>query len=678
MKYIRLKMPMGLRWHGTGYQADNRWRKASFVRWDDGALMPTGGWVAFLGSNGLPVQLPSVGAMKTAHSWYGNAATVADGASYFMAVASHSNIYVVDGLGQVKDVTPSGVAPGADSPYVNRGYGGGLYGAQQYGTARQTEGSTKVPATTWALDNYGDWLIAVGTTDRKLWYWKPSEAKMLALSNAPNCLSMVTTEERFIFALAAEDSTGAINVRRVAWCDREDPETWDAESTNEAGGFELQTEGALRCGVRVRGRTLLLTTTDAHVAIYSGPPLVYGFQQVGKNCGVISDRAAATTGAGAFWMGNNDFYFYDGSAVRELPCEVHDYVFRFINRSYLYNIYAVANAANNEIWWFYTSTEAVAETAANGALVAFNDKYVSYDYKQNIWSFGEISRTSGVDSGVFNDPMWIDSDNYIWRHEVKNGFYGGALPFVESGPLTVGEGDSVMKATQVLTDSVPDDKITLEFKSRFEPQGVERSYGPYNVKPKTDIRVTGRQLRMRVESQSVPVEDLTALIDLADWEGVNTAYYPLAPNKAVFWPSRYPEPDTDPTEGYYLADISEEFNELGFVDLQFQFGIQTSVDFTGKPTGYVELNGEVIYEYFATSKTLVSDSPTAPRYSDELKILRLYRGDSNILKVGARGLDNENITSKVLANSLAFVTLQSKGDFRVGDMRLLITGGGRR
>lgn len=677
MKYIRLQMPMGLRWHGTGYQADNRWRKASFMRWDDGALMPTGGWVAFLDANSQHVQLPNVGAMKAAHSWYGNAATVADGASYFMAAASHSNIYVVDGLGQVKDVTPAGVAPGADSPYVNRGYGGGLYNAQQYGTARQTEGSTKVPATTWALDNYGDWLISVGTTDRKIWYWKPSEAKMLAFSNAPSCLSMVTTEERFIFALAAEDSTGAINVRRVAWCDREDPETWDATSTNEAGGFELQTEGALRCGVRVRGRTLLLTTTDAHAAIYSGPPLVYGFQQVGRNCGVISDRAAATTGAGAFWMGNNDFYFYDGSAVRELPCEVHDYVFRFINRSYLYNIYAVANAANNEIWWFYTSTEAVAEADASGALVAFNDKYVSYDYKQNIWSFGEISRTSGVDSGVFNDPIWIDSENYIWRHEVKNGFYGGGLPFAETGPLTVGEGDSVIKATQVLTDSVPDDKITLEFKSRFEPQGVERSYGPYNVKPKTDIRVTGRQLRMRVESQSVPVEDLTSPIDLASWNSVNATYSSNSPNRAMFYISRY-YPDADPREAYYSVDLSSEFNEFDFVDFQFQFGIRLSSNFAGRPTAYVEFNGEVLYEFFGTSSSLVQDSPSGSRWGDELKSLRLYRSEANILKIGARDLDAENLTSSVWANSLAFVTFQSKGDFRVGDMRLLITGGGRR
>ena len=500
MKYIRLSVPMGLRWHGTGYQADNRWHKANMMRWDDGAMLPVGGWVNFLDSSGDPSQIPAKGAIKNAHSWFGNAGVVDDGATYFLAVAEHSNVYVVDGTGLSTDVTPASLVSGSDAPANNKGYGGGFYGFQAYGTPRQTEGQSKLPATTWALDNYGEWLIAVSTTDRKLWKWEPGTGEMAALQSAPNCLSMVATEERFIFALGAEDSTGSINVRRIAWCDRENPEEWGATATNEAGGFELQTDGAIRCGIRVRGRTLIITTTDAHIAQYAGPPLVYGFQQVGRNCGIISDRAAAATGAGAFWMGSNDFYFYDGSAVRELPCEVHDYVYRFINRSYIHNVFAVANAANNEIWWFYTSTFADSVVNQEGVTTMFNDRYVSYDYKQNIWSFGEISRMSGVDSGVFDDPLWIDEENYIWRHEMKAQPHTGSTPWAETGPLSLGDGDQVIKAVQVLTDSIPENRINLEFKTRFEPQGEERVYGPYEVKPKTDVRFTGRQVRMRVNA----------------------------------------------------------------------------------------------------------------------------------------------------------------------------------
>ena len=76
----------------------------------------------------------------------------------------------------------------------------------------------------------------------------------------------------------------------------------------------------------------------------------------------------------------------------------------------------------------------------------------------------------------------------------------GSLPWAETGPISIGEGDQVMKAVQVLTDSIPENRVTLEFKTRFEPQGEEKSYGPYPVKPKTDVRFTGRQMRMRVNA----------------------------------------------------------------------------------------------------------------------------------------------------------------------------------
>ena len=76
----------------------------------------------------------------------------------------------------------------------------------------------------------------------------------------------------------------------------------------------------------------------------------------------------------------------------------------------------------------------------------------------------------------------------------------GSTPWAETGPLSLGDGDQVIKAVQVLTDSIPENRINLEFKTRFEPQGEERSYGPYEVKPKTDVRFTGRQVRMRVNA----------------------------------------------------------------------------------------------------------------------------------------------------------------------------------
>ena len=712
MNYLKLQIPPGVRWHGTAYQSSDRWRDANLMRWDQGAMMPVGGWVRFIDSADDPqavnitASFNDTSVPREAHSWFLDDATGADGAGYFLAVATTNHVYTMNGFGEVRQLTAGKDIAGSETPRLNKGYGGGLYGKQSYGTPRQTEGQTKLPATTWTLDNYGEDLMAVSTSDRQIWRWQPQTDTFDVLEESPRCLSLVATEERFLFALGAEKD-GTINVRRVAWCDRESPEVWELTEYNEAGGFELQTDGAIRCGIRVRGRTLILTTTDAHVAQYSGPPLVYGFQQVGKNCGIASDRAVAATGAGAFWMGRDGFYAYDGSAVRELPCEVTDRVFRFLDSTFMHNIFAVANAKHNEITWFYTSTQALGlETTVDGNVVIkkVNDRYVTYDYAQNIWSIGEITRHAAVDSGVFNDPIWLDSTCNVWRHEISNAAYdkyqravdrwdgwtaepnsaaaftsglpypdnltltggtwgndsemllvgensglSGAKPFweagakftlksirsipdmpaqfygekkpvkmdlrlyitnwnedywedgnpspicyitvreagrvihentvfqtssynnsyrdfkkdnfivsdpdaeitleitpsqkfidakdnilmrsqtvrydvesrawAETGPISIGAGDQVINATQVLTDSGPAGRVELEFKTRFQPQGEEISFGPYKAQPQTDVRFTGRQMRMRVNvvnddsgSHDVRIGDMRVLI----------------------------------------------------------------------------------------------------------------------------------------------------------------------
>ena len=121
---------------------------------------------------------------------------------------------------------------------------------------------------------------------------------------------MLVTEERFVFALGAGG-----NPRKVQWSDREANTVWTPSATNEAGDMELQTTGRIMCGTPMRGRTLILTDNDAHVATYSGPPFVYGFERVGTACGISSRKALVSIDEGAFWMGHRGFFTFDGSVA---------------------------------------------------------------------------------------------------------------------------------------------------------------------------------------------------------------------------------------------------------------------------------------------------------------------------------------------------------------------------
>lgn len=193
-------------------------------------------------------------------------------------------------------------------------------------------------------------------------------------------------------------------------------------------------------------------------------------------------------------MGRQNFFLFDGSTVRAVDCEVMDHVFKNINRQQMSKVYAVHNGRFNEIWWFYPSGDSVE-----------NDRYVAFDYKESHWTIGVLDRTCGVDAGVFTRPIWFDYGATAYNHETGNA-YDGATPFVESGPVNIGNGDNVMHVTQLIPDELNQGEVTATFKTRFYPNSTERSYGPYSMSNPTSVRMTGRQVKIRFTGQ-----------EFADW-----------------------------------------------------------------------------------------------------------------------------------------------------------------
>lgn len=476
MPLIPLQIPPGVYRNGTEYQASNRWFDANLVRWIEGTMRPVGGWRT---RDAVGTTAP-----RAALAWQD-----LNGDRRY-AVGFHDSLKAVLAGGVITDITPTDLVDGDLDAQINLGYGGGYYGVDSYGTVRADNGNFN-EATTWALDNWGEYLVACSVADGRLLEWDLDTASdAAAIANAPiDNLSLVVTAERFLFALGAGG-----NPRKVQWCDREDNTEWTPATTNEAGDIELQTNGQIMLGLRTRGQTLILTDQDAHAATYQGPPFVYGFERVGSACGVIGRKAAVAVDEGVFWMGRRGFHIYAGGAVQDIPCDVADYVFSDMNSGQISKIYAVSNQQFNEIWWFYPST------SANE-----NDRYVAFNYAERHWSIGSISRTAGVDSGVFRNPIWFDTSGTSYDHETGLS-HNGATVYAESGPISLGAGDNVMSATMLIPDEKTQGDVSATFRTRFHPNDTQRTYGPYSMANPTSVRFTGRQIRMRVEGER-----------LADW-----------------------------------------------------------------------------------------------------------------------------------------------------------------
>jgi hypothetical protein len=247
---------------------------------------------------------------------------------------------------------------------------------------------------------------------------------------------------------------------------------------------------------RVRGNTLIVTTTDAHLATYQGAPFVYGFQRVGSACGTSSRHAVVAVDNGAFWMGKEAFFMFDGSVARQMPCDVSDYVFDDINHNQITKVYGVQNSEYGEIWWFYPSS---------GATEC--DSYVAYDYQENHWHIGRIDRTCGADQGVFDEPLWTDASGIIYNHELHGVPHGTSTAYVESAPISLGNGDTVMKVNQLIGDEETLGDVKVQFMTRFHPNDTQRVYPSattyYSLtNMPTSVRFTGRQVRIRIEADS--------------------------------------------------------------------------------------------------------------------------------------------------------------------------------
>ena len=473
MAYIPLQIPPGVFKNGTEYQSKGRWNNSNLVRWFEGTIRPVGGW-----RKRTETQLS--GKARGLINWRDNSN------NRRIAIGTHSKLYVLSESNTLTDITPTSFTVGDADAVQKIGYGYGTYGSFAYGVARPDLGSV-TPATTWSLDTWGEYLVGCSSKDGKLLEWQLDVAvDAAALTNAPTGnTGLIVTQERFVFALGAGG-----NPRKVQWCDQENNTVWTPLATNQAGDFELTTIGSLQCAKRIRGTTILFTDVDVHTATYIGPPYIYSFERVGTGCGVISKQSVAATDNACIWMSGSGFWVFDGF-VKPLPSDVSDYVYSNLNTTQASKIYCVHNSAYGEIWWYYPSL------SSNE-----NDSYVTYNYRENHWSIGTLIRTCGTDKGIFSNPILVDADGYVYEHEVGYNYDSQTL-FAESGPIELGVGERTMSLTGMIPDEKTAGDVTASFSTKFYPNTTKYDYGPYTLSSPTSIRITGRQVAVKIQGNTL-------------------------------------------------------------------------------------------------------------------------------------------------------------------------------
>ena len=417
---------------------------------------------------------------------------------------------------------------GLDVYVPSTGWGSDYWGAGTWGSVSSLDATNQLRL--WSHDNFGEDLL-LNARGSGVFYWDESSGtntRAVALSSLAGAnltptvalQVMVSDVDRHVICFGADplnDSstarTGAIDPMFIAWSDQENVEQWEPLPTNTAGSFRLSAGSAIVGAVRARQETLIWTDTSLYSMTFVGQPFTFSINLVNEGVGLVGPNAMVNTPKGVFWMDKKGFYAYAG-AIQELPCTVDDYVFSDLNQTQSYQIFGFVNKAFNEVGWFYCS--------ADSNVI---DRYVTYNYEENLWMIGELSRTCWIDEGIFSDPKATSStDNigYLFNHETGNDDDNTAMTnvFIESADFDLGEGDMYQSISRIIPDikftgsgdtGADGQTLNIVLKRRNFP-GEELTTAVTSactsITTKIDTRVRGRQAVLRVQSNDTNTNDV--------------------------------------------------------------------------------------------------------------------------------------------------------------------------
>jgi hypothetical protein len=252
---------------------------------------------------------------------------------------------------------------------------------------------------------------------------------------------------------------------------------------------------------------------------------VWGFNLVADNISIISPNAVATASGMVFWMGVDKFYKYSGR-VETLDCKVRKYIFDNISLDQSYQVFGGTNEGYNEVWWFYCSESSTAI-----------DRYVIYNYLEDIWYYGNMSRTSWLDSGLNAGPLATTLNNIMVTHEFgcDDATTDPPTPvpaYIQSADFDIDDGHNYSMIWRIIPDVTFDGSttrnpqrpsVTMQLRPKQNPGAAynvapsprvtsAQSYNTlrqYTVQEFTQIiytRVRGRSMAFKIGSDGIGVK----------------------------------------------------------------------------------------------------------------------------------------------------------------------------
>ena len=486
------------------------------------------------GSSTVSVTDSSHGAVQNDFVTFSSAATLGSSnitstvlnQEYQIADITSTNVYTIvakdtDGDEVTADASVSGggggstvaayqINTGLDEYVSGSGWGTGAWSAGGFGSATSLDDTNQLRL--YSQDNFGDDLIFCPRLGG-IYYWDQSSgvstravafSSLGSASNTPTkCLQiMVSDIDRHVIAFGSNAIGGStLDPLLVRWSDQESAVDWTPTSTNSAGGVKISSGSVIVGALRTRQEILIRTDSGLHSMRFVGAPFIFSFNEVMAGVSMISPNACVNANGVVYFMDRGGFSMYSGR-VSPLPCSVSNYIYGDINLGQAYKVFGVANIDFNEVMWFYPSSGSTEI-----------DRYVIYNYVENVWSIGTMVRTAWIEAHLENNPIAAGKtgtgSNYLYNQESGHDDDGSAMTaYIESGDFDIQDGNNFMLVSRVIPDiefknASSVDEMDVLIKGRDYPADSLTTLSTSSLTSSTQqafVRCRSRQATLRFET----------------------------------------------------------------------------------------------------------------------------------------------------------------------------------
>ena len=364
-------------------------------------------------------------------------------------------------------------------------------------------------ANQWSFDNFEEYVLGVRrgggiyvfhqdasiTPERMKPLTSGTNAPHITATNAPvKSNFLLVGPSGHVITFGTNSFDGTYDPLLVRWSNFEQFNNWAVSAASTSKENPL-TDGTEIIGA-VRSKNQVLVWTDN--SLWGMTPTgdretVFNFSHLGTKCGLIAPHAAVDYDGIAFWMGENNFYAYDGN-VNNLPCTIRRHLFDNFNNTNKDKVYAGINSEFKEIIWLYPKGDS---TEPNG--------YVIYNVEEKTWVYGETFYTTFKDRNIFDNTI-TTGNTYVWDNEPEDVYTGDGsslASYIKSASFDLEQGDDIMYLNRIIPDYTlgENQSIKMYVHVKEYPKGEEKIKGPFtinNATQKIDFRARGRQAVIKV------------------------------------------------------------------------------------------------------------------------------------------------------------------------------------